>query len=433
MNRSFQSSFLNRFVKKTQFFSQPLFKIIGWIPLTFRSILLIPLLIWLRQSYGIARTDFVLLVLSEGGIFLIAFSIFIVTLAALFLRFRTKKGSGESYQIATEQEFQTEFKICKIDWIPFITIELNWKAPKGVQASLRSSRGILSEEIIPSERGIEDKIIRQLKIVDLFGLARIRFEESENRKIKIFPALLNLQLKPVFKQLGGGDFISHPLGEAVGDRADLRRYVRGDPLKHILWKIYARTRKLMVREVERSISPEHKIFIYFIASPKDNIAASVTRTALEKGEFGSNFVFLADGGKSPTSDPQEAVEQLIHSIHARNQSAQKLKYFLDHAQAEAVSSCFVFASADSLEWSSILLSSAKSHPIQIKLILAAEDGSLFRPENFFQRLIFDAHSRQGKNLKKYEKESEKWMREGVLVNWVERVSGKVGEKDLSKL
>ncbi len=425
MNRLFQSSFLNKLVKKTQFLSQPIFKIIGWTPLTFRSILFIPLLIWLRQSYGIARTDFVLLVLSEGGIFLIAFSIFIVTLTALFLRFRTKKESGESCQIATNQEFQTEYKIRKIDWIPFIKIELNWKAPKGVQASLRSSLGILSEAIIPSERGIEDKIIRQLKIVDLFGLARIRFEESENRKIKIFPTLLNLQLKPVFKQFGGGDFISHPLGEPVGDRADLRRYVRGDPLKHILWKVYARTRKLMVREVERAISPEHKVFIYFVASPKDNVAASVTRTALEKGEFGSNFVFLADGGKNPTSDPQEAVEQLINSIHARNQSAQKLKYFLDHAEAEAVSSCFVFASADSLEWSSLLLSSAKSHPIQIQLILAAENDWIFVGENSFRRLIFDSHSRQGKNLKKFEKESEKLIREGIFINVVDRFSGKV--------
>ncbi len=433
MNRLFPSTFLKKIVQKTQFLSQMIFKIVGWIPLTFRSILLIPLLVWLRQSYGIARTDFVLLILSEGGIFLISFSIFIVTLTALFLRFRTQKKSDESYQIETEREFQTEFKIHKMDWIPFIKIETNWKKPTGIQASLRSSRGILSEEINPFERGIEDIIIRELKIIDLFGLARIRFQESENRKIKIFPRLLNLQLKPIFKQFGGGDFISHPLGETVGDRADLRRYVRGDPLKHILWKVYARTRKLMVREVERAISPEHKIFIYFVASPKDNVAASVTRTALEKGEFGSNFVFLADGGKSPTSDPQEAIEQLIHSIHARNQSGQKLKYFLDHVQAEAVSSCFVFASADSLEWSSFLLSSAKSHPIQIQLILAAEDESMFRPESFFRRLIFDSHSRGRKSLKNFEKESEKWMREGILVNWVDRVSGKIGEKDLSKL
>ncbi len=425
MNRLSKSTFFKKIVQKVQFLSEPIYKIVGWIPLTLRSILLIPILIWLRQSYGVARTDFVLLVLSEGGMFLISFSIFIVTLAALFLRFRTKKASDESFQIETDQEFQTGFKIHKMDWIPFIKIETNWKKPIGIQASLRSSRGILSEEIIPSERGIEDKIIRELKVIDLFGLARIRFQESENRKIKIFPRLLNLQLKPIFKQFGGGDFISHPLGEPVGDRADLRRYVRGDPLKHILWKVYARTRKLMVREVERAISPEHKVFIYFVASPKDNVAASVTRTALEKGEFGSNFVFLADGGKNPTSNPQEAIEQLIHSIHVRNQSAQKLKYFLDHAQAEAVSSCFIFASADSLEWSSILLSSMKSHVIQIQLILAAEDNWLFTPENSFRHLIIHSQSKRRKNLKKFEKESEKWMREGIFVNLVDRFSEKV--------
>ena len=39
-----------------------------------------------------------------------------------------------------------------------------------------------------------------------------------------------------------------------GDRIELRRYVPGDSARFIHWKVFGRTRKLMVRVPERALS-----------------------------------------------------------------------------------------------------------------------------------------------------------------------------------
>ena len=52
-----------------------------------------------------------------------------------------------------------------------------------------------------------------------------------------------------------GDAVSHPAGRQEGELIEMRRYGPGDPLRHVLWKTYARTRRLLVRMHERAISP----------------------------------------------------------------------------------------------------------------------------------------------------------------------------------
>lgn len=424
MRRFFFGSIFSALNQKTKLLWPPFSKIIGWIPLTPRSLLLIPLLVWIRQVYGISRNDFILLVLADGGFLFLGVSILMVTITALILRFRSKIFLGESYQIETELTFKTDFKLKKIDWIPWVNLQIRWKTPLGVFSRFTPIRGELVEEIIPTERGIENKILRQLEIIDLLGLAKISFEESERRSIKVSPRLGKFQSDLFFKQFGSGDFISHPLGEPMGDRVDLRRYARGDPLKHILWKIYARTRKLMVREIELAISPAHKTYLYLIASSQDEAVASLVRTALEKRIFGNNFVFLADGEKNPTSDFKESLEQIIRSVRARTESAVGLADFTSQAKAEGINSCVVFASGESFEWIDSFFDSLQKSRTEVYLILVTQSFSPGFSKSFIRPFIFESSLHQKKQVRVLKNVFEKLLKEGVRVSLIDSISGR---------
>ncbi len=91
---------------------------------------------------------------------------------------------------------------------------------------------------------------------------------------------------------------------------EIRRYAPGDPVRHILWKVYARTRQLNVRVPERAIDRSRRTISYLLAGPEDEAAAAVARVALEQNLLGERWLFAADG--SP--EPQEEIEPALRAI-----------------------------------------------------------------------------------------------------------------------
>ena len=55
----------------------------------------------------------------------------------------------------------------------------------------------------------------------------------------------------------------------------MRAYGHGDPMRHVLWKTFARSRRLLVRMPERAIAPSPTTVAFLIAGPGegDPIAA----------------------------------------------------------------------------------------------------------------------------------------------------------------
>ena len=64
----------------------------------------------------------------------------------------------------------------------------------------------------------------------------------------------------------------------------------GDPLRHILWKTFARTRRLLVRMPERAIAPQPITVAFLVAGEHDEPTASAARLYLERGLVGKFFL-----------------------------------------------------------------------------------------------------------------------------------------------
>jgi hypothetical protein len=143
-------------------------------------------------------------------------------------------------------------------------------------------------------------------------------------------------LRPQFER---GDLTAHPDGSPAGDRVEMRPYAAGDPLKQVLWKVYARTGRLLVRTPERAVMPCERTMAYLVASPDDEPAAGVARALLEGGALGEDFLFGSDGTSEPTADRHEALEVVIRSAAAADRGGAGLGDFLNRGEEAGLTAC----------------------------------------------------------------------------------------------
>jgi len=120
----------------------------------------------------------------------------------------------------------------------------------------------------------------------------------------------------IIRSLASGEDHPDPTGAAEGDRADLRNYVSGDPIRYILWRVFAKSRQLVVRTPERALATARKAYAYLVAAPGDEPAAGAARVAIESGLLGSDWIFGADGVEEHADTRTRALEVLAQSARA---------------------------------------------------------------------------------------------------------------------
>jgi uncharacterized protein (DUF58 family) len=197
--------------------------------------------------------------------------------------------------------------------LPLLEISWTWESPTGFRLELAKIEDRLVEQIESELRARGEQIRRRFVIEDGFGLARLSFIRAEARSVRVLPWTGELDRSPLLRSLAAGDELPHPAGDLVGDRVDMRRYVPGDPLRLVLWKVYARTRQLMVRTPERSLSPSVRIAAYLPATKGDEPAAAAAKVAIDAGLFGEGWVFSTDGAERPATEAAAAHELLAAS------------------------------------------------------------------------------------------------------------------------
>jgi hypothetical protein len=178
-------------------------------------------------------------------------------------------------------------------------------------------------------------------VTDLFGLARVTFRRRLAQEVRIAPSCGQAHALPLLPQNIAGDVLAHPDGQAEGDLLEMRRYSPGDPLKRVLWKVYARTGRLLVRMPERAVAPCQKTMAYLVASEDDEPAAGIARAVLESGLLGTHFLFGTDGAE-PVRTAPEAVEQILRSAAARSDGGTGLEAFLDQGERLGMNACLLF-------------------------------------------------------------------------------------------
>lgn len=319
---------------------------------------------------GLDRSDLVILIASLCLFSLGGWVILSTIVAALFLRraYRQAEHSDPDQPLRLEVSSRglTGFSM-KAFWLPLIEVNWRWLGPPPVEVGLVSKAGRWREEVRPSRRAVTDLVRRKLEVRDVLGISSIRWEVRHATRIVVMPPTGRLDSASLLLSLFSGDDVSDPLGEPIGDRVDMRPYAPGDPPRLILWKVYARTRKLMVRVHERAVTVQPRACAYLVAGAGDDPVASLARTVLEKELLGQGWRFGADNSPEPTSKLEEALIQLARSGNP-TRGATGLSAYLAQAAHDGYKSCLVFVPPGEGPWLQAVHAAAARTPMRLTFV-----------------------------------------------------------------
>ena len=105
-------------------------------------------------------------------------------------------------------------------------------------------------------RGVYDAGVTRMSVTDIFGMMTFsRRPRSGLLRVEVHPRIGEAQPLPLGSVDQGPEFLSHSLEDAASP-SDIRKWVSGDELKRIHWKLSLRKRELLVRTYEESARPD---------------------------------------------------------------------------------------------------------------------------------------------------------------------------------
>jgi hypothetical protein len=185
-------------------------------------------------------------------------------------------------------------------------------------------------------------------------------------RLKVLPNTKDLFEPRIVQGLQAGADVEHPFGKPQGDRLDIRNYSQGDPMRYILWKVYARTGELVVRTPERAYQPTKKMLAYLIVSPEDQVAAGMALVALQGDLLGTEWHFGVDGSSTTISERDLAMQAVIGSGFSEETQAEGLSTFVN-AVADDGSSLLVFAPPKKGAWVNRVLEMSRRMPVSVMI------------------------------------------------------------------
>jgi hypothetical protein len=323
------------------------------------------------------EADYLLFPAALAILGLIALCLVFTTLAALALRrsIRRRRArepyAGLPEQLETTRRLTTGFRFRRLVAWPLVEAKMRWHRPAGIKVELVPAGGWFEEVITAEERGRHPRLVRSFTVEDIFGLTAITFRVTWEQALRIVPARGAAGVEIAIGH-ATGDAFSHPSGRQEGDLVEMRRYGHGDPMRHVLWKTFARTRRLLVRMPERAIAPSPTTSAFLIAGIGDEAAAATARLYVETGLLGTDFVFAADGAATPTTRPEEAVEQIIDSIAARGDGGGGLEAFRKNVDPVRLGRCVVFAPPSDGAWCERVAAFSRALPSPATVIIGVE-------------------------------------------------------------
>lgn len=376
---------------------KPVQRVLEWIPVSCLGLAVVGPTLFVMKKYGAEINDRIILV---GGMTILgvaAACAACVLLTALWYRFRPEKAPSEPFQGEVGIPFQTGFRLGICAWNPLLRIEVCWDQPFIANVRLtRSSKG-LAEEVVSESRGLYDSIPRKLVISDVLGLSRCVVRRRTETKVIIKPTRGSSPQIDISQQSFTSEQLPHPDGKPQGDLIETRRYSPGDPLKLVMWKVYARTGQLLVRSAERTASSSQKAFVYFVAAEGDEPTASTARAMLESGRFGTNLLFGTDGAQGVARTDAEAVKQVIRSAGARERAGRDLGEFLSRSAAEGLTGGVLFVPPQPGAWLENVTQALAGYAGKIQVIVGTRGSETpnVPSSGFVRRALFQQPSRYG--------------------------------------
>ena len=378
-------------------------------------------------SFGFKKLDLVLLVLGYGGAGLLLISTLLVVASALglwwWLRRATFSWRAPAFETGTP--VLTGFGLPSLWWLPLVQIRWSWESPAAEAVEPQFGAGRLAERVTLVQRGIFPSVTRRLVVQDAFGLARIAFRHEQPGPIEVFPHLGGIRRLPVLTSLTGGEEFPHPMGLEDGDRVELRRYVPGDSARFIHWKVFGRTRKLMVRVPERALSRARRTVAYLVAGAHDEAAAAAARAAIEEEALGNDWQFAADGSPEATSDRSEALHKVMASSRRAGRSGSGMKRFLAEVDPRGPAALVVFAPPTMGPWIEELRALTIRRYGRVRVVIAVDAVRDSKTQPGWRRFLLKPDRRSGVERTELESMGRALGQLRCEVVIIDRVSGRL--------
>lgn len=340
--------------------------------------------------------DLVVLVLGWAMLALLAAAVLGVILGTIRLRFAARRlVRGGEEKLETGRMLPTGVTLPSLLLVPMVRVWWAWESPGADVAVEHQGFFLLREEASLRARGYVRGVRRRIVVEDVFGLSRLAFRSDDPVQLTVLPHAGGLREMPVLVSLSGGDDFPHPMGVDDGDRVEIRRYAPGDPARFIHWKVFSRTRKLMVRMPERALTRARRTVAYLVAGARDEATAAAARVAIETGALGPDWVFGADGTPGEASEPGPALERVIRSVTASENGAAGLRAFVDRAEKAGPAALVLFVPPEPGPWLDRVVALLKVRTGRSKVVVATDAISTPRPRSWLRRLLFRAPERIG--------------------------------------
>jgi hypothetical protein len=313
--------------------------------------------------YGLGRIDLLLLVVGVVGLGLGLVALVMVLFATLIVRIRLRKGQGsDPLQLESGVPARTGFTLGRLRGVPLVKVEWSWIEPLAtVRAKIVG--GLFHEEIVPLRRGLGERVVRRVVVSDAFGLCRVAFRSTTTRSVRVVPGTGALRSVHVVRSIASGEDSYDPAGSPEGERIDTRGYAPGDPMRFVLWKVYARSRQLVVRTPERAFSVARETLAYLVTGDGDEAAAGAARVAVEAGALGPTWVLGADGDARDATTVPQALELLARSAAAtEDEHGAGLGAFLKRNVRGAAGRAVIFVPARPGPWMARIVAAVRARP-----------------------------------------------------------------------
>jgi uncharacterized protein (DUF58 family) len=319
------------------------------------------------------EADFLLYPAGLVALLLVVVCAVLVVVGTLWLRGRlVRVPVSIPERLETTRATGTGFRFPTLSRWLVLDVTLTWVDPPGLEVSLEPVDGLWSEVVTAQERGRYTRLVRRFTVEDVFGLTGLSFELEWPVALAITPASAK-QGAALAAGRSQGETLANPAGRAEGDLVEMRQYAYGDSMRHVLWKVYARSRKLLVRMPERALSPGPVSVAFFVAGQEDEASAGAARLYVEAGLLGADLLFTADGSVVPARSARDAVEQLVDSASQKEKGGLALDLAAAQIDPGRLTSCLLFVPPVDGEWRARVVGFVRKYSLNASVIIGVDE------------------------------------------------------------
>lgn len=333
----------NKIVSAARRLYRKLRRPLGYVPVTWTGLLL-SVVFGLAVYYrGVAELDLVALAAGTALLAIQALAILFVVVGTYFFRKTlTRREQPTFLELVSGKEVHSGFAVPCWFYLPMLRID--WTVEE-FEADVSTERhgGQLREALTCERRGLNSGLTRRFTVTDTLGLSSLSWEEFCPGRVRVLPYRGRLEQPDILLSLVSGEDISDPRGDPQGDRVDMRQYQKGDPMKFILWKVYSRSGKVMVRVPERALAARPRACCYLLSGERDEATAALARVLIELDMLGDEWRFGANGRARDAVTKDDALDLLALSGNETTPDCHDLQRFLEEAEQQGYGFCLVLA------------------------------------------------------------------------------------------